>query len=249
MGFSRAEMKGQARRLISDSKNKVILVGAVYIVLGVVISLLTSSILNFGMTENDIVRYDQYIESGSIDRAMQLLEQFMPSYLEQFMALLLNMVYSIVTVGWYIFLLNVLRNLGSSFGNLLDGFAFFWRIILLNIVEAVLIGLWSTLFVIPGIIAAYRYKMAIYVLIDNPNMSVMGCIRVSKAMTAGHKGELFMLDLSFIGWSLLTFIPIVGYLAQLWITPYIDMTYVIFYDRLKTQTGTSQVLLPDGWNG
>ena len=57
--------------------------------------------------------------------------------------------------------------------------------------------------VIPGIIAAYRYRFALYNLYENPGIGVMEALNMSKQQTLGYKGQLFMLDLSYIGWLLL----------------------------------------------
>ena len=109
----------------------------------------------------------------------------------------------------------------------------FGRIILLNILTNLFVMLWSLLFVIPGLIAIYRYRMALYLLLDHPEMSVMQCIRQSKQMMKGHKGELFVMDLSFLGWAILATIPVIGYAVQVWTTPYISMSYVLYYEALR----------------
>ena len=70
--------------------------------------------------------------------------------------------------------------------------------------QYIFIFLWSLLFIVPGIIAAYRYRFALYNLCENPEMGVMEALNMSKAQTLGFKGQLFVLDLSFIGWYLLS---------------------------------------------
>jgi len=65
------------------------------------------------------------------------------------------------------------------------------------------IFLWSLLLIIPGIIKAYAYRMVPYILADNPNIGVRKAITLSNEMTMGHKFDMFVLDLSFIGWYLL----------------------------------------------
>lgn len=67
----------------------------------------------------------------------------------------------------------------------------------------VFIFLWSLLLIIPGIIKAYAYRMVPYILADNPNIGVRKAIELSNEMTKGHKFDMFVLDLSFIGWYLL----------------------------------------------
>lgn len=63
--------------------------------------------------------------------------------------------------------------------------------------------LWFLLLIIPGIVKAYSYSMVPYILADNPNIGARKAIRLSNNMTYGHKFDMFVLDLSFIGWYLL----------------------------------------------
>ena len=114
-----------------------------------------------------------------------------------------------------------------------------------NILEAVFIGLWSLLFLFPGVIAYYRYSQAIYILVDDPTKSPMQCIRESKAMMSGHKGELFALDLSFLGWYILSLIPMLGYGVRVWTVPYIGMTKALYFEALR---GDSTAYASDTFN-
>ena len=75
--------------------------------------------------------------------------------------------------------------------------------IVAGLLRTLFIALWSLLFVIPGIIKAYAYAMMPYILADNPNMSSMDALRHSERLMYGHKGDLFRLHLSFIGWLIL----------------------------------------------
>ena len=123
-----------------------------------------------------------------------------------------------------------------ALGNLLDGFGFGLKVVILNILEAVFIGLWSMLLLFPGVIAYYSYSQAIYILVDDPTKSPMQCIRESKAMMAGHKGELFALDLSFLGWYLLSLIPMFGYAVRVWTVPYIGRRYRSALPAVRTHS-------------
>ena len=71
-------------------------------------------------------------------------------------------------------------------------------------------------------------------MLDHPEMSVLKCISESKRMMKGHKWELFVLDLSFIGWSFLALIPYIGYAVQVWTLPYISTTLALYYEALRT---------------
>ena len=111
-------------------------------------------------------------------------------------------------------------------------FSNFGKALGLRIVAGIFIGLWSLLFVIPGIIAAYRYSMAFYIMAENPNIGVMEAIDQSKAMMAGHKWRLFCLDISFIGWMILGIFTMgIGYL---FLNPYMRAAQAHFYLDLKT---------------
>ncbi|MBR4211175.1 MAG: DUF975 family protein, partial [Oscillibacter sp.] len=100
------------------------------------------------------------------------------------------------------------------------GFAFAGKIILLTVIKFMLIGLWSALFVIPGFIAFYRYRFALYNLLEHPELSVTQALDMSKYQTRGFKGQLFALDVSYLGWALLAAIPDLLYRQNIQIQVY-----------------------------
>jgi len=85
---------------------------------------------------------------------------------------------------------------------------------------------------LPGIIAGYRYSMALYILNDNPKISPMDAIKASKEMMKGYKWKLFCLQLSFVGWALLCSIFTL-FIGFLWLIPYIQTSIANFYQNLK----------------
>ncbi len=92
--------------------------------------------------------------------------------------------------------------------------------------------LWSLLFMIPGIIKAYAYSMTQYVLYDCPNVPAMEASRISEKITRGHKWELFIASLSFLGWDLLGVMTL-GILEVLFVLPYKETAYAGIYEELK----------------
>lgn len=116
-------------------------------------------------------------------------------------------------------------------GTLFSGFPMFFKCFGLAFMISLFTFLWSLLFVIPGIVAAYRYRMAFYLLIDNPDIGIMEAIRESKEMMRGHKGELFILDWSFFWWILLGLVTF-G-IGMFWISPYMQETEVNYYEYLR----------------
>lgn len=83
--------------------------------------------------------------------------------------------------------------------------------------------LWTFLFIIPGIIKSYEYRMIPYILTDCPDIPRQEAFRISKEMMRGNKMEAFILDISFIGWSLLAVITC-GIAGVFYVNPYIAAT-------------------------
>ena len=91
--------------------------------------------------------------------------------------------------------------------------------------------LWLFLFIVPGVIKAYEYSMIPYLLAENPNLSADEAFSLSKQMTTGQKADLFVLDLSFIGWIILGLICC-G-IGILFVLPYPQATRAEVYLNLK----------------
>ena len=93
--------------------------------------------------------------------------------------------------------------------------------------------LWLFLFIVPGLIKAYEYSMIPYLLAENPDLSASQAFSLSKQMTTGQKMDLFVLDLSFIGWVFLGLICC-G-IGLLFVQPYPEATKAEVYLILKQQ--------------
>ena len=92
--------------------------------------------------------------------------------------------------------------------------------------------LWSLLFVIPGIIKAISYSMTPYILIDQPEIGAQEALKLSMKMTTGHKGDIFVMYLSWFGWMLLTVLTS-GILGIFYTVPYMDVSLAGVYEELK----------------
>lgn len=123
-------------------------------------------------------------------------------------------------------------NLGQRppFSSLFERFDIFLKALGLKLFMLLFIFLWSLLLFVPGIIAAYRYSMAPYLMAEYPDMGIIEAVNRSKELMNGNKGRLFCLDLSFIGWWLLSALT-VGILG-LWIAPYMLTARAAFYLEL-----------------
>lgn len=120
-----------------------------------------------------------------------------------FVSILVSLISIVLNAGYLCYCLGIRRGEHMPYESLFDAFSFAGKAILLSIVEGIFIGLWSLLFVVPGIIAAYRYSFAMMDLCENPDLGVMEALDLSKQQSYGYKGQLFMLSLSFFGWLLL----------------------------------------------
>lgn len=106
-----------------------------------------------------------------------------------------------------------------------------------NVLGMFLVGLftllWMLLLVIPGVIKAFSYAMTPFILVDKPELSANQAIDLSRAMMKGHKFDLFWLELSFIGWILLSILTLgVGFF---WLIPYMYASISSFYEDVKAE--------------
>lgn len=127
--------------------------------------------------------------------------------------------------------INLTKGTAPSVGDSFSGFDDFWSAFKVTFLVGLFTFLWSLLLYIPGIIKGISYSMSMYVLAENKGKAALECIDESKKMTQGHKMELFVLALSFIGWGLLC--AITFGIAAIWVVPYVQATYINAYNSLK----------------
>ena len=94
--------------------------------------------------------------------------------------------------------------------------------------------LWSMLFVIPGMIKSYSYAMVPFILAEKPELGATEAITLSRKMMDGNKWKTFVLDLSFIGWEILSVITC-GLVGLFYVNPYVYGTYAELYNTLKKE--------------
>lgn len=104
-------------------------------------------------------------------------------------------------------------------------------IVLTMLLKGVQNFLWYLLLIIPGIVKFYAYRMVPYILADNPNIGYSKAIKLSNKMTYGHKFDMFVLDLSFIGWYLLGLLALC--IGVLFVLPYQNATEAELYLVLR----------------
>lgn len=135
-------------------------------------------------------------------------------------------------VGTYKYSLNALRGEGniSDLGNGFD--VSYKRNVKVMFFYDLYSFLWTLLFIIPGVVKIYEYRMIPYILADNPEMDKKEVFELSKTMMKGNKWRAFVLDLSFILWDFLSCITL-GLVGTFWVSPYKLITNAALYDALK----------------
>ena len=147
------------------------------------------------------------------------------------MLLLSILVFNPLIVGCYRFFLQNSRGL-SNLRELGAGFRDDWgNVVLTMFLKNLFIFLWALLFIIPGIVKGYSYRMVPYIIKEHPEISGTQAITLSRQMMNGHKWNTFVLDLSFLGWHILSILTL-GILEIFFVTPYIQATDAELYKAL-----------------
>ncbi len=147
-------------------------------------------------------------------------------------------IYFTTSISWTF--LDIFRGTKTTiepFKNVLRSFRspYLIAVLILYLLMTIFKTLWSFLFVIPGIIKSYSYSQTYMIYYDTIQQTghepkYLETITASRTLMQGYKGQLFLLDISFIGWHILSIATLgIGYL---WLIPYIKSTKVAFYNNL-----------------
>jgi uncharacterized membrane protein len=136
-------------------------------------------------------------------------------------------------LGFTIFFLSLARGQDPQLSLLFEGFQRFTQALVTYLFMLLFIVLWSLLFIIPGIVAAFSYSQTFFLISEDPQLSGRDALQKSKALMMGKRWKLFCLFWRFFGWFLLGIISFgIGFL---WIIPYLQTTLARFYDDLKKE--------------
>lgn len=149
--------------------------------------------------------------------------------------------FTIAMAGYF---LNHLRGMNPDWKSLyregIDNFGTYFKV---GVVTEIFTALWTLLFIIPGIIKGLEWFFVHQIIHDNPNLDGKQARDLSKRMTDGFKGELFVMELSFILWYLL--VAVTFGIANLYVAPYVGCTTAMYYENLKHNAIMSGVATPD----
>lgn len=148
------------------------------------------------------------------------------------------------TIGMAGYFLNHLRGANPDWKSLyregLDNYGTYFKV---GVLKEIFVALWTLLFIVPGIIKHYEWFFVEQIIHDNPNLDPKQARDLSKRMTNGFKGNLFILDFSFFFWYML--VAITFGIALLYVTPYVQCTYAMYYENLKHNALMSGIATPD----
>lgn len=117
---------------------------------------------------------------------------------------------------------------------------YYWRHVVGYFFMTLMISLYSLLLIVPGIILSFAYFPVPFLLRDKPELSVVETLALSRKMMKGHKMQVFKLQLSFIGWVLLSILTM-G-IGMVWLMPYMVTAMAAFYQDIRNEYETREVL-------
>jgi uncharacterized membrane protein len=219
----RPALKRKAKETLRSHSPRIYLVG-------ILCSLLTT----VGATATEWPTIRLLLRAESLEEMLYLYENstaVSTGFALSIATLAMTLFVNLVTYGWQLFTLRASREEETGGAEtLFSCFQQFWRFLLAQLLMNLFITLWSLLFVIPGIIAAFAYSQTIYIMLDNPQISPLEAIGASKQLMRGHKFEYFTLQLSFLGWAYLSIFTF-GLLG-IWLNPYMQVTMANYYNAL-----------------
>ncbi len=250
--FDRAGLKTAAKMRVQQNRWMAVLVCLVTTLIGGLGSSGGGFSLNFNFDDFNFnsAHYGQFHNDGfnsvpfpdsSYDSLMADLEKVLPFIIGilvvGLIAILIGiafnvLVINVILVGFDAWFLDYSRGANPAFDVLFSRFNHFKKTVLGMLLRDVYIFLWSLLFIIPGIIKAYAYALVPYILYENPSLSAKQAVRISETMMDGWKWEMFVFELSFIGWHFLNLFTC-GILGILHVNPYYYTARAMLYDNIK----------------
>lgn len=214
--LNRPMLKAEARRLIREGRPSALKAGAIYFLISIVLS----GILVWNSWSSLV-----YVEDFGYYAN--------PSAVQTFLEIFINLLSLVLSAGFTMFCMELRRGAEPPYSAMFDSFSILGKVIWLQINLSVRIFLWSLLFFVPGIVATYRYRFALYNLLENPDLSASQAIALSKVQTYGMKMELFVCDLSFLGWGIVSLFTLS--ILSIWLVPYMVLTDLEYYEAAKAR--------------
>lgn len=227
--FDRSYLKELSKQRMRGFRGNAILVVLLTMILG---TLFSGSSINFE-TDTEQLQTEFHQLSSALEGILPLLAGVIG------VAVLAGLAYSIFVAGiidvgcrgWF---MRYWRGEYPPAGELFAPFRIYTPVLKTSLLMNVYIFLWSLLFIIPGIVKSLAYSMTPYIIYENPNLTADEAITLSRKLTDGAKGDLFVFGLSYFGWMLLNVFTL-GILGLVYIYPYQCTAHAAIYDTLKVR--------------
>lgn len=220
MGFDRIRIKENAKKHYSLNKWNNVLVMLIYMLVagggsGLLSGVMTGFMTAAGIDDDSSVGFMAVLYILSVGAAIFGLN-----------------VLAMGLLAWY---QKAIHRERTGVEVLFDGFSGkYWDNVLMMFLKNLFTGLWTMLFIVPGVIKTYSYAMAEYIKMENPEIPANRAIELSRRMMDGHKWDLFVLDLSFLGWNILSGFTY-GILMILYVGPYYYAARAFAYEEIKAE--------------
>jgi hypothetical protein len=272
--LDRRAIKRHARDLMRERGSGVLLVSFIYLLLTDVLSTALNAVLTnpitliqeqWGRSLESVAR--PYLEAGGVGE-LNLEQAYAATFsfarqtlfnprqeILLFLFLLLFLYSLVMSYGYSHWALRTLRGERPGWTGLFDSLWMAGKFILLELLTLLLVGVGLAFFVLPGLYFLYSLRMARYILLDNPELNVLQAMGMSRQLTRGYKGQIFTLDLSFLGWIAVSYLavdsafsaganlhPMLGVLMgeisflifQVYITPYRELSLAGYYESMRS---------------
>lgn len=245
--INRAAIKREAKGIMRQARVSPLLMGVLVLAISLILDRIIS-LVEYGTLFPTwrIIEYINYLASADPMALLDMsTEEIMTmagltssiTLYSTFFSILVSLFMTVLYGGFYLYCMGIRQGREMPVSTLMDGLSLAGKLIWCSILSAIKVFLWSLLFVIPGIVATYRYRFATYNLLADPSLSVGEAIRLSCEQTRGMKWDLFVLDLSFIGWNILSSLTM-G-LLNIWLLPYMTLCDLAYFEESQRRLGRS----------
>lgn len=238
--INRAEIKTEAKELIRSGRVSPLVATAIVLVISFVLDRVVN-LVTYGtpFPETYDLQYAMNVLNGmDIEAALTAVTESMvirDSLASNFLSILVGLFTTVLMGGYYAYLMGIRQHREMGYDSLFDGLSAAGRLIWCEILMGIRIFLWSLLFVIPGLVAAYRYRFAVYNIMADDSLSASEAIALSCKQTRGMKADLFILDLSFFFWDMLSMLTL--NILNIWLYPYKSLSDLAYFEEAQRRLG------------
>lgn len=240
--IDRRQIKKEARGLIRTGEASPVIATLIVLAVGYILDRVVN-LVSYGTLFPEIydVQYIRNLLQGmDMEAALEAATSALvvsDSLASNFLSILVGLFTTVLMGGYYFYLMGIRQGWIMRYDDLLDGLSCAGKLIWCSIQMGFRIMWWSLLLFIPGIVAAYRYRFALYNIMADSSLSASEAIALSCRQTSGMKWDLFVLDLSFLGWSILSSATL--HLLDIWLQPYTTLCDLGYFEEAQRRLGNA----------